>query len=255
MGAYGWKASIGFLGPPRTNETVLHEAFRLAPEGVSWCWSVMGLPEFGLYEFDEALRLAAVCAKELAARDVDIIVATGIPLITAKGAGYHEQLERELAQAIDYKKPVTSDMRCAINGLKAMGADEIVISSLYQGYIQDNLIKYLEAYGIRTLADERLSFALADCMTKPTMDTAYDCAVAAAAKAPKAQGLFLGCPQWPVVGNLDRLEQKIGMPVVAHLPAIMWGALAQLGVREPLANYGALLRDWPSWPEQSRPAA
>jgi maleate isomerase len=253
MGAYGWKASIGFLGPPRTNETVLHEAFRLAPEGISWCWSVMGLPEFGLYEFDEALRLAAVCAKELAARGVDIIVATGIPLITAKGAGYHEQLERELAQAIDYKTPITSDMRCVLNALKAFGVSDIVISSLYQGYIQDNLIRYLEHYGIRTLADERMSFALADCMTKPTMDTAYECALAAAAKAPTAQGLFLGCPQWPVVGNLDRLERKIGMPVVAHLPAIMWGALVQLGVREPLANYGRLLRDWPNWPERSGP--
>jgi maleate isomerase len=255
MGAYGWKASLGFIGPPRTNETVLHEAIRLAPDGVSWCWSTMGLPEFGLYEFDEALRLSAVCAKELAAREVDVMVATGIPLITSKGAGYHEQLERDVSEAIGHKKPVTSDMRCVINALKALGLEEIVISSLYQGYIQDNLIAYLAHYGIRTLADERLSFALADCMTRPTMDTAYECAVAAARKAPKAQGLLLACPQWPVIGNLDRLEQTIGIPVVAHLPAIMWGAMAKIGLREPLGNFGTLLREWPAWSEQPADAA
>jgi maleate isomerase len=250
MGAYGWKASIGFIGPPRTNETVLHEAIRLAPDGVSWCWSVMGLPEFGLYEFDEALRLAALCAKELAARDVDIIVAAGIPLITSKGPGYHEQLERELAEAVDHKKPVITDVGCVISALAALDLNEIVISSLYQGYIQDNVIHYLDCYGIRTLADERLSFALADCMTRPTMDTAYDCAVVAAGKAPAAQGLLLACPQWPVIGNLQRLERKIGKPVVAHLPAIMWGALSQVGVREPRDGYGTLLADWPRWTDR-----
>jgi maleate cis-trans isomerase len=252
VGAYGWKATIGFLGPPRTNETVLHEAFRLAPDGVAWCWSVMGLPEFGQYEFDEALRLAALCAKELADRDVSIIVATGIPLIASKGPGYHEALERELSAAINHRKPVTSDIRCVMSALAALGLNDIVISSLYQGYIQDNVIRYFAQYGIRTLADERLSFALADCMTKPTMDTAYESALVADAKAPAAQGMFIACPQWPVVGNLDRLEQKIKKPVVAHLPAIMWGALSQLGVREPRPGYGTLLADWPAWVD--RPA-
>ena len=255
MGAYGWKATIGFIGPPRTNETVLHEAIRIAPVGVSWCWSVMGLPEFGLYEFDEALRLAAVCARELAAREVDIIVAAGIPLITSKGPGYHEELERELAEAVAHKTPVTTDICCVINALAALGLNEIVISSLYQGYIQDNLIRYLNDYQVRTLADERLSFALADCMTRPTMDTAYDCAVTAAEKAPAAQGLFLACPQWPVVGNLERLERKIGKPVVAHLPAIMWGALSQIGVSEPQDGYGTLLAEWPQWIERPSRAA
>jgi maleate cis-trans isomerase len=255
MGAYGWKATIGFIGPPRTNETVLHEAIRIAPPCISWCWSVMGLPEFGQYEFDEALRLASVCAKELAARDVDVIVSAGIPLITSKGPGYHEQLERELAEAVENRKPVTTDIGCVINALTALDLREIVISSLYQGYIQDNVIRYLDHYRIRTLADERLSFALADCMTRPTMDTAYDCAVAAAAKAPAAQGLFLACPQWPVVGNLDRLEATIAKPVVAHLPAIMWGALSRIGVTEPQAGYGTLLREWPRWPQESSRAA
>jgi maleate isomerase len=246
MGAYGWKAAIGFIGPPRTNETVLHEAIRLAPDGISWCWSVMGLPEFGLYQFDEALRLATLCAKELVERDVDVIVAAGIPLMTAKGAGYHAQLEREIAEAISYKKPVTSDVRCVIDALSAFNLKEIVLSSLYQGYIQDNVIKYLEHYGITTLADERLSYALADCMTRPTMDTAYECAMRATEKAPAAQGMFIACPQWPVIGNLDRLERRIGKPAVAHLPAIMWGALSEIGISEPRPGFGKLIREWPA---------
>lgn len=249
MGAYGWKATIGCIVPPRTNETVFHEAFRLAPEGVSWCWSVLGLPEFGQYQFDEALNRANVAAKELANRDVDIIVFAGIPLQSSKGPGYHERLEQELAAAIDGKKPVTTDIHCVLGALQALGVDAVVISSIYQPYIQDNLIRYLQHYGIRTLADERLGYALADCMTKPTMDTSYDAAMTAYRKAPQAEGMFISCPQWPVVGNIERLERETGKPVVAQIPAILWACLSQLGIREPRTGYGRLLAEWPKWVE------
>ena len=77
MRAYGEIATIGFIGPPRTNGPVLHEAFRLVPEGVTWVWSTMGLPEFGQLEFDQALALAELCAKELANREVSVIVMAG----------------------------------------------------------------------------------------------------------------------------------------------------------------------------------
>ena len=255
MSAYGWKASIGFIGPPRTNETVLHEAVRLAPPGVSWCWSTMGLPEFGNYEFDEALKLAAVCAKELANRDVSVIVVTGIPLMTSKPPGYHRQLERELSDAIGHRKPVTSDVACVMGALSTLALDRIIITSIYQRFIQDNLIRYFERYGITTLADETLSYALADCMTQPTMDTAREVALAAHAKAPAAQGMFIACPQWPVIDSIARLEHATGKPVVTHLAAIMWGALAQIGIREPMEGYGELLRTWPQWVSAEMAAA
>jgi len=249
MGAYGWKATIGCIVPPRTNETVIQEAFRLAPEGVSWCWSVLGLPEFGQYQFDEALDRAAVAARELADRDVDIIVFMGIPLQTSKGPGYHERLEQELAAATGDKKPVTTDIHCALGALRALASDQIVISSIYQRYIQDNLIRYLLHYGVRTLADEGLSYALADCMTKPTMETAYEAAMSAYRKAPEAEAMFISCPQWPVVGNVERLERETGKPVVAQLAAVLWGCLSQVGVREPASGYGQLLSRWPQWVE------
>lgn len=255
MSAYGWKASIGFIGPPRTNETVLHEAIRLAPPGISWCWSTMGLPEFGQYEFDEALSLASVCARELASRDVSVIVATGIPLMTSKGVGYHVQLEKELSAAIGHKTPVISDIHCVINSLGALGLDKIVISSIYQRYIQDNVIRYLEHYGITTLADECLSYALADCMTKPTMDTAYQSAMLVHKKAPQAQGMFIACPQWPIIDNIERIERETGMPVITHIAAIMWGALNHIGVREPFPGHGRLLAQWPIWSDTAKSAA
>jgi maleate cis-trans isomerase len=249
MGAYGYKATIGFIGPPRTNETVLAEAFRLVQPGVTWAWSTMGLSEFGQKEFDHALSLAHLCAKELASREVSIIVMAGIPLMTSKGAPYHERLARELADAIGPRVPVTTDIACVIAALRALKMERIALSSIYQRYIQDNVIRYLEHYGIRTLGDETLAYALAECMTGPTMNTAYEASRKALDKASDADGLFIACPQWPVIDHIERLEKESGKPVVTHLTAIMWGALAQIGVRVPFGGYGEMLSRWPAWPE------
>lgn len=249
MGVYGSKATIGIILPPRTNETVIQEAFRLAPEGVSWCWSVMGLPEFGQTEFNEALSRASQAARELANRNVDIILSTGIPLVSSKGPGYHESLEQELASAIDHKIPVTTDIHCVISAIKALEVDEVVITSIYQRYIQDNLIRYLDHYGIRTLADECLNYALADCITLPTMETSYEAASKASRKAPEAKGIFISCPQWPVIGNISRLERDTGKKVVAQLAACLWGCLSQIGIKEKISGYGQLLKHWPQWIE------
>ena len=255
MLAYGEKATIGFIGPPRTNGTVLHEAFRLAPPGVTWCWSTMGLPEFGQFEFDQALEMAEVCAKELANRDVSVIVMTGIPLISSKGAPYHQQLEHGLAAAIGRRVPVTTDIHCVLAALAALKLTRIAVASIYQRYIQDNMIRYFEHYGVRTLADEALSYALADCMTRPTMTTAYETSQRALQRAPDAQGLYISCPQWPVIDQIERLERESGKPVVTHLTAIMWGGLSRIGVRAPVSGYGELLAQWPDWIEGATAAA
>src|SRR5262249_60889091 len=137
----------------------------------------------------QALALAELCAKELANREVSIIVMTGIPLMSSKGAPYHEQIERELAGAIGRRIPVTTDIHCVLAAIAALKLTRIAVASIYQRYIQDNMIRYFEHYGVRTLADEALSYALADCMTRPTITTAYQTSQRAFQRAPHAQGL------------------------------------------------------------------
>ena len=146
MLAYGEKATIGFIGPPRTNSTVLHEAFRLAPPGVTWCWSTMGLPEFGQLEFDQALALAELCAKELANRQVSVIVMTGIPLISSKGAPYHEKLERELSDA---RKKLAMGGGAAANGASAAGVREVGNVKLMARAVEG-----IEMKDLKSLADD-----------------------------------------------------------------------------------------------------
>jgi len=100
-----------------------------------------------------------------------------------------------------------------------------------------------------------LSYALADCMTRPTMTTAYETSQRALQRAPDVDGLYISCPQWPVIDHIETLERESGKPVVTHLSAIMWGALSRIGVRAPLSGYGKLLAEWPNWAEVEAAAA
>jgi maleate cis-trans isomerase len=253
MGAYGWKATIGFIGPPRTNETVLHESFELAPAGISWCWSVMGLPEFGNYEFAQALESAALCAKELAARKVDIIVLGGVPLLTAREPGFHLEMQAQLSEAIGNAVPVTSDVACFLGAARAMGLKRLALCSIYQRFIQDNFKRHLAAYGFETATDVGLEYKLADCMTKSEMDTAYVAASGAWQQDESVDGMILACPQWPVIHNVPKVEQQMnGKPVIAHMPAVMWGALSQIGVEAARPGFGHLLEQWPAWPSEMK---
>lgn len=249
MGAYGWKATIGFIGPPRTNETVLHEAFELATPGISWCWSVMGLPEFGNYEFDEALATASLCARELAARKVNVIVIGGVPLLTSRKPGYHVELQRQIQQELGPGILVTSDLACFLGAARALGLKRLALCSIYQRFIQDNFKKHLAAHGFETVTDVGLEYKLADCMTKAELDSAYHAASQAWQQDTSLDGMILACPQWPVIHNVPKVEAAMaGKPIIGHMAAIMWGALSQIGVDARQPGYGRLLEDWPGWP-------
>ena len=118
MERYRSKGAIGFIVPPRCNETVLEEAFRLRPPGLTWCFASLGLPEFGEQSFDAALALTETAAKELAVRKVSVIVLAGLPLQTARGPKYYQELEARLQAAVGDAIPVATDGRLVIEALQ-----------------------------------------------------------------------------------------------------------------------------------------
>jgi len=136
MRAYGEIATIGFIGPPRTNGTVLHEAFRLAPPGVTWVWSTMGLRSSVNSNSTGRWMQPRPAPRNWPSRG-QRHRDDGHPLISSKGAPYHEQLEDRLANAIGKRIPVTSDIHCVLSAFAALKLNRIAVASIYQRYIQD----------------------------------------------------------------------------------------------------------------------
>ena len=72
-------------------------------------------------------------------------------------------------------------------------------------------------------------------------ETAYDmgCRVNRA----DADAVMLSCGNWWTMSVVDRLEEKIGKPVLTTNGVSIWAALRILRDYDSIAGYGRLLRD------------
>ncbi|WP_224380132.1 aminotransferase class I/II-fold pyridoxal phosphate-dependent enzyme [Roseovarius carneus] len=61
------------------------------------------------------------------------------------------------------------------------------------------------------------------------------------ADGPEVEAIVLSCTEMRSVETLDRLEQKVGKPVISSNQAMMFETLLALGIGEPVKGFGALL--------------
>ena len=243
MGAYGWRATLGCISPPSVGETFYKEAFTLLPDGVSMCVAALGLKEFEKGEFDRVLARIEEGAKELARRNVDIISWGGNPLVVSRAAGHHDEIVERIKRVIEKPTPVFTDMAAVLAALEKLSIKKLVVATPYPAPTNDALKLYLEAYGFEVLCIKGMGLSLAEVITVPTLHSAYQMARQAFCEAPNADGVFISCPQWPVVNNIAPLERDLKKPVVAQLQARVWMALSTLNIRQPIGGFGRLLEE------------
>jgi maleate isomerase len=243
--SYRSKGSIGLIVPPRCNETVLEEAIRIRPPGLAWCVASLGLPELTERDFDVALKMTETAAQELAQRKVSVIVQTGIPLQVARGPRYSEELKARLRAVVGGTIPVETDGTLVINALHTLGARRVSVITPYQKPILDNLVRMLQAYDLEVADARGEELKLAQLIAELHFDSAYEKAMQSFREQPNTDAFYLSCPQWPVVGNIERIEQATGKPVVTQMTAILWWTLTTLGLDDKVKGYGTLLEKMP----------
>jgi maleate isomerase len=246
MQQYRSKGAIGFIVPPRCNETVLEEAFRVRPPGLTWCFASLGLSEFGQQNFDAALALTEAAAKDLAVRKVSVVVLAGLPLQTARGPKYYRELEARLQATVGDAIPVATDGRLVIEALQAVGAKRVSVVTPYQKPYLDNLGHMLEAHDLEVVSAVGEELSLAELISDLHFDSAYEKTMQSLREQPDTDAIYISCPQWPIVDSIARIERETGKPVVTQLTSILWWTLATLRLDERVGGFGRLLEEMPS---------
>jgi maleate isomerase len=93
-----------------------------------------------------------------------------------------------------------------------------------------NVLK-IEGYGVRKNAD----------LTAMDIHAAYRIAKKLYQQASEADGVFVPCPRWPTITDVDLLEREIGKPVVTSCQAYIWHGLRMANVKEPVHGFGRLM--------------
>jgi len=189
---------------------------------------------------DSTLRIVQEIESEsqkLADVDVDVIIFPATAPSSRMGLGYDQELIKRISAASG--KPATTASTALLEALRALSVKRIVLGAPWSASINHNVAAFLEANGIKVLAQEALGLVRNLEIGLLDAQTAFD--VGRRVNKPEADAVMLACGNWTTFSIIDQLEQNLSKPVLTTNQVSLWHALKMMGAR-PLDGPGVLLR-------------
>ena len=243
MPELGSRGRIGLI-VPSVNTVVEPEMNRMKPEGVTVHAArvlipgdISTLPAF-IQMCEAGCRNAEKAVRELATAKVDVYAFAFTAGSFFRGAGWDEEIARQIEKAGQAPCIVTST--AAVDALKALGAKKIALVSPY-AIANDLLKKFMEGKGIEVKRMEGLKLSSAQEEGRQT--SASFKRLVQQVDAPGLEAIFVACTNFGTVSSLDQLETSLGKPIVSANQATFWAALRRLGIEDKIMGWGRLLRE------------
>jgi len=136
------------------------------------------------------------------------------------------------------RAPVSTPAGAALRGFRALGVDRVALMTPYLAATTNLVGDYFEGQGLRVL--RRSSMGHADDRDMALLGEAEIVEMAEASDHPDALALFMSCTALPALPLIERLEARLGKPVVSANQALFWAMLDQAAI--PARGPGALFR-------------
>lgn len=235
---YGWRARIGLI-VPSPNTVAETEFWQMAPEGVTIHTTRL------LYRADEVddpltdmEQFLPRALEELRGLEVDVVAysCTASALKTP-----HEHTRDEIAGELNL--PTVTTMGMILDAFRALGVTKIAVGSPYPDAVNAAESAYFESQGLTVTADEGvILFEAQQRLRHMNLVREEDVeALAEKIDSPEAEAIFLSCADMATLGSIDKLEAKLGKPVVTSVQATFWGSLRAAGIDDKVAGCGRLL--------------
>lgn len=235
------RARIGAL-VPFTNTNLEPDLMMMAPPGIS-----VHVTRMGGYDRDEIPdedQMAGLGAADLDG-PLDLLAGAAPDVIlygcTSATLSHGPAFDRALANQIKAQtgaQTVTA-AGALLHALGMLQIDRIGFASPYVPRLNDRAIGFLAASGITTVSRAEVSAAL-DNTGQGALRPEAVFALGQEADDPAAQAIVLSCTDMRSVEIIDQLEQSLGKPVITSNQAMMFQALAQLGIADAPAGFGQL---------------
>lgn len=235
---YGWRARIGKISPSRS-DSFTYEFYKIVPEGVVLVLSGFTIFDLVGEDIERAYKRIEEAAKDLAKVGVDFIIAGGTPIFTLKGKGSDQEVIKRIEELTGI--PATTSITAEIEALNKLSIKKLVIATPHEEERNKLLKEFLEQVGFTVLNIKGLEIRVAADIAKVPSFEVYRLAKKVFLEAPEAEGIFIPCARWATIGNIEKLEKDLKVPVVTSTTAMIWKALDCLRVKEPIKGYGKLL--------------
>ena len=237
---YGWRKRIGLIVPSGNLNTEI-EFHLLRLKGVTVHVERVIEVTTSDENIDEGMRLMNEdlprAARYLADIKPNIIVWGCTGASFWDGPGHNTRLEKIIEDEVKIQAITTSTALVA--ALKELQLTKIGVATPYAQKTNTQLRAFLEGNGYKITAMNGLGLVGFSCgETYPQQ--AYR--VAMEVDTPDAEGVLISCTDFPTREILDLLERDLGKPVITATQATIWYTLKQLGLSDPIEDYGELLR-------------
>ncbi len=238
---YSWRAKIGLIVPP-TNTVNEAEWGRVLPEGVTHHTVRMPIHlNHGTVEGKRAL-VADVAGKvrELGEARVDIVAyaCTAGSMVSPR-----HSLGAEVTAATGI--PLVTTAASIVDALEALGARRVSVATPYHDALNNHEVAFLAENGIETLAIAGLGLGANGPADYPLIAQTPLDRIEAHVEAAFVMGsdaMLVTCTDFPTLLLHERLEQKLGVPVVTSNQATLWAALRRAGIDDRIPRLGALFQ-------------
>jgi maleate isomerase len=176
-------------------------------------------------------------SQKLADADVDVIIFPATAPSSRNGPGYDEELIKRISAASG--KPATTASTALLAALRVLSVKRIVLGAPWSDSVNQSVTAFLEANGVKVLAQEALGLVRNLEIGLLDAQTAFD--VGRSVNRAEADAVMLACGNWSTFSIVDRLERDLGKPVLTTNLVTLWHALKMMGTR-PLDGPGVLLR-------------
>ena len=234
----------GFVGTvkPTSQASGSHDALvAMLPPAIRVHEFYCGIRDGTVEEFQAVMPAYERGVAEAASLGVDLIHPEGTPPFMLHGyegerrivAGWQER----------YGIPTFTSGQNQIRALQALGVRRLVGAG-YDSITGPIVEKYFADAGFAVLAIEKVPVTWEEVgnLTDAAM---IDLMAEVWRRHPGGQALYLQGSKWPSLNIVERLEARIGVPVVQAVAARCWEIKTRFDLREPVKGYGRLLEEMP----------
>jgi maleate isomerase len=236
-----WRAKIGVLSPnPLINLTCEWTGF--LPEGVTFHEAVMSLSAVTPDGLKQMRNNEVAEARKLTEGIMDIILFACTSGSFIGGPGYDKGIIEELEAATGI--PVTTTTTCILTAFADLGVKKIALIGPYTDEVLDVEVNFFKEHGIDTryvkgLGESDINFYVR-MPEQPYLF--YHMAKEAYRSAPDVDAIFITCTASPARKIVNTLELETGKPVISSCLASFYGVMKQLGIKEPIEEFGRMGR-------------
>lgn len=227
---------------PTSQASGSHDALtKLLPQRVRTHTVYCGIKDGTVEEFETMMPQYEKGVAEVAALGVDMIHPEGTPPFMLKGYDGERRIV-DTWQAT-YDRPVFTSGQNQVRALKALGAKRIVGAG-YDSITGPIVERYFRDAGFGVIAIEKVK-ATWEEVGLLTDEAMIAMMADVFRRHPGGQVMYLQGSKWPSLNVVERLEARIGAPVVQAVAARCWEIQVRCGVKEPVKGYGRLLAELP----------